>query len=209
MRIRSTVETYSSSPIMKLTFAPVPKLEVDNQTYYGINIISKLHEIAQESPDDNALFIQAINMHQRTHLPRLGFHLEASSAVLPTKRITDVGYDLTAIDVYKQTTPMTTLYETYVALDIPLGYYVELVPRSSISKTGYMLANSVGVIDPNFSGTIKIPLVKIDPSMPDLELPARVAQLILKPYVVSEGYVSKKEKLLTDRGDGGFGSTDN
>lgn len=203
----NTISSSKVSPMMQLIFGPVPKLVIGDDTYYGINIIEKLYEITKNDPDDNALFMQAINAHQRTHLPRLGFYLEASSAVLPTKRISDVGYDLTAVDIYKQVSHMTNLYETYVSLQIPLGYYVELVPRSSLSKTGYMLANSVGIIDPSFTGTLKICLVKIDQSMPDLELPARVAQLILKPYVVSEGYIADHSKIETERGSGGFGST--
>ena len=52
-----------------------------------------------------------------------------------------------------------------------------LVPRSSISKTGYMLANSVGVIDRTYTGNVLVPLIKVDKSMPDLILPARVVQL--------------------------------
>lgn len=195
------------SSMMQLTFGPIPKLVIGDDTYYGINIIEKLHEITKNNPEDNALFMQAINMHQRTHLPRLGFYLEASSAVLPTKRISDVGYDLTAVDIYKEVSPMTNLYETYVSLQIPLGYYVELVPRSSLSKTGYMLANSVGIIDPSFTGTLKICLVKISTDSPNLVLPARVAQLILKPYVISEGYIAEHPKIETERGNGGFGST--
>jgi dUTP pyrophosphatase len=207
MCIYGTIRSSKVSPMMQLSFGPVPKLVIGNDTYYGINIIEKLHEITKDDPEDNALFMQAINIHQRTHLPRLGFYLEASSAVLPTKRISDVGYDLTAVDIYKEVSPITKLYETYVSLEIPLGYYVELVPRSSLSKTGYMLANSVGIIDPSFTGTLKIPLIKIDHSMPDLELPARVAQLILKPYIISEGYVAEHAKIKTERGSGGFGST--
>ena len=198
------------SATMILTFSPVPKLIIEGETFYGINIIEKLYELSKDSSDVNGLFLQAVNAHQRKHIPQLGFYLESSAAILPTKRIIDVGYDLTAIDVYKQTTPLTTLYETYVSLDIPLGYYVELAPRSSISKTGYMLANSVGIIDASFTGTLKIPLIKLDASMPDLELPACVAQLILKPYVVSEGYVANHDdKVETARGNGGFGSTNN
>ena len=46
-----------------------------------------------------------------------------------------------------------------------------------------MLANSVGVIDPASQLTIKVPLIKVDDSLPNIELPIKIAQLILKPYV--------------------------
>jgi hypothetical protein len=32
------------------------------------------------------------------------------------------------------------------------GYYTEIVPRSSISKFGYILSNNIGIIDNNYRG---------------------------------------------------------
>jgi len=191
-----------------LSFDPVPTLTIGDEIIRGINIIDRLHQLKTSSPEINHLFLQAVNAHQETQLPRIGFRLEHPSAIMPTKKIIDVGYDLTIVSVAKQLTPLTTMYETHVSLEIPLGYYVELIPRSSISKTGYMLANNVGIIDPGYTGTLKVPLVKMDQSMPDIELPMRIAQLILKPYVVSEAYdATHEERVGTDRGSGGFGST--
>ena len=75
------------------------------------------------------------------------YEIEDKRAVIPTKaHTTDIGYDLTAIDVYKKISNKITLFETGIAVSPPTGYYIEIVPRSSISKTGYMLANSIGII---------------------------------------------------------------
>ncbi len=194
--------------MISLTLNDKPALTINGETYHGINIIDQLHKAMEHSEEARKLFVQAANVFQLPTIPRIGFRLEHPSAVMPTKRIIDVGYDLTVVDVCKQLTPLTTMFETYVSLDIPLGYYVELVPRSSLSKTGYMLANSVGVIDPCFTGTLKVPLIKVDPNVDDLKLPARVAQLILKPYVISEAYDATDSEIIeTERGNGGFGST--
>lgn len=194
--------------MISLTLIDKPALTINGETYHGINIIDELHKAMEHSKEARELFVQAATAFQLRTVPRIGFRLEHSSAVMPTKRIIDVGYDLTVVHAYKQLTPLTTMFETYVSLDIPLGYYVELVPRSSLSKTGYMLANSVGIIDPSFSGRLKVPLVKIDPNVANLELPARVAQLILKPYVIGEAYDATNSDIIeTERGDGGFGST--
>lgn len=193
---------------MKLTFEPTPTLTINDEVYYGINIIDKLHSIMNESDEAKKMFIDAVSIYQRNQLPKIGFCVEDNRAVVPTKRVIDVGYDLTVVSIYSQPTQLTTMFETYISLDIPLGYYVELVPRSSLSKTGYMLANSVGIIDPGFTGTLKVPLIKVDQSAPNIQLPARVAQLILKPYVVSESYLTNKTELVkTIRGSQGFGST--
>lgn len=129
-------------------------------------------------------------------------------AVCPTKaHNSDIGYDLTAIDVYKQISKKITLFETGIALSPPDGYYMEIVPRSSMSKTGYMLANSVGTIDPEYTGTLKIALIKVDDDLPDIKLPFTRCQLVLRK--AEHANIIKVEKLdKTVRGSGGFGSTD-
>jgi dUTP pyrophosphatase len=129
-------------------------------------------------------------------------------AVLPNKaHPSDIGYDLTVIDVYKKISNRITLFETGVAVSPPPGYYIEIVPRSSMSKTGYMLANSVGTIDPDYTGTLKIALIKVDTDMDDIELPFTRCQMILRKAEYS--HLECVESLTnTKRGDGGFGSTD-
>ena len=181
-------------------------LKVDENIYHGINIIEKLYDLSTESSEARELFEQASSIFQRTRVPSIGFKLEHKTAIMPTKNIIDVGYDITIVDVWKQPTQLTTLYETHVSLNIPLGYYAELVARSSLSKTGYMLANGVGIIDPGYGGTIKVPLIKVDSSMPNIELPMRVAQIILKPYTISDSY-SSTSTVDSSRGRGGIGST--
>lgn len=99
------------------------------------------------------------------------------------------------------------LYDTGVAVQPPHGYYFELVPRSSIVKSGYMLANSVGVIDASYQGTIKVPLVKWCWWARDLPLPTRVAQLVLRKQYLASGVQLSEFKSHTARGQAGFGST--
>ena len=129
-------------------------------------------------------------------------------AVIPTRaHPSDIGYDLTAIDVFKSISDRITLFETGIAVSPPEGYYLEILPRSSMSKTGYMLANSVGTIDPSYTGTLKIALIKVDDNMPDIKLPFRRCQLVMRK--AEYGGLKEVESLLsTERGSGGFGSTD-
>lgn len=129
-------------------------------------------------------------------------------AVFPTKaHPSDIGYDLTAIDIFKKISGRITMFETGIRVSPPAGYYLEILPRSSLSKTGYMLANSVGTIDPDFTGTLKIALIKVDESLPDLELPFTRCQLVMRKAECSEMVeVNSLEKTV--RGAGGFGSSD-
>jgi dUTP pyrophosphatase len=138
----------------------------------------------------------------------VNFIIKNSKAEIPTKaHKTDIGYDLTAISVYKKMTDKVTLYETGIAVRPPEGYYLEIIPRSSISKTGYMLVNSIGIIDPDYTGTLKIPLCKIDDEMPDIKLPFKRCQLVLRK---AEMYNMEETENIneTERGDKGFGSSD-
>lgn len=127
-------------------------------------------------------------------------------AVPPFKeRASDSGYDVTLIEKVKQRGRME-LYTTGIKVKPEYGWYFDLVPRSSISKTGYMMANSFGVIDRTYTGPVLVALVKVDPNAPDLELPARLAQLVPRPIVhVQFEEVESLEE--TERGAGSFGST--
>ena len=130
-------------------------------------------------------------------------------AVVPSKVYhDDVGYDLTIIDTFKVVSPLVTMYETGIAVKPPPGHYIEIVPRSSFSKSGYVLANSVGIVDPQYRGTLKVALLKVDPKAPAIELPFRGFQLIIRQNVCEYPVIVVSELDNTERNAGGFGSTD-
>jgi len=91
-----------------------------------------------------------------------------------------IGLDLTAILLIKNLGKNIIMYDTGIAICPPEGYYTEIIACSSMVKTGYMLANGINIIDPNYRDTLKICLVKVDESKPDLELPFRLVQLVLR-----------------------------
>lgn len=127
-------------------------------------------------------------------------------AVPPFKaRVSDSGYDLTLIREVKRM-GVVTLYGSGLTIAPPPGWYFDVVPRSSIIKTGYIVANSVGVIDQSYRGEVMVPLIKLDPAAPELPLPARVAQLIPRPIVHMQ-VKAIQTVATTQRGSGGFGST--
>ena len=153
-------------------------------------------------------YLNIVNNNEIIKLPILKAYKTTEKAVLPSKnRNSDAGYDLTIISKVKNNSDKTVLYDTGIKLDIPNGYYVEIFPRSSISKSGYMLANSVGIIDQGYRGNLYIALTKIDDSVKDLELPFKCCQMILKKQVYSIIEESKNDFSITDRNNGGFGST--
>lgn len=129
------------------------------------------------------------------------------NAIIPSRaHPLDIGLDLTAINKHKTLDNGVIMYDTGIAVKPPEGYYVEILPRSSISKTGWMLANSVGTVDPNYTGNLYIALAPVHPNVPEIELPFCKCQLVLRKAEYFD-ILEVAELSETDRGDGGFGST--
>jgi len=122
---------------------------------------------------------------------------------------TDSGYDLYCPETLTLPALSTTLVDLMVRCQLKSsnihGYY--LLPRSSIYKTPLRLANSVGLIDYNYRGTLKVALDNRSSEPFQIKRGDRLFQLAmpsLEPFRVTLGTVN----LGTDRGSGGFGSTD-
>ena len=138
------------------------------------------------------------------------FKSHHKQAVIPYRAGHDeLGFDLTVISKVNDISSNTALYDSFISVQPPDGVYFEIVPRSSICKTGYILTNSVGIIDPSYRGTLKVVLTKIDETAPDLELPNKRFQLIPRTFI-SNMFIPKEVAKLsnTQRGTGGFGSSD-
>ena len=128
------------------------------------------------------------------------------NAIIPEyAKIGDAGLDLTAVDF--EITGLHITYKTGLAIAIPEGFVGLLFPRSSIYKTGQYLTNSVGVIDSGYRGEI---MLKFTRSAIDSQYKVgdRVGQLIIMPYPQVK-FEEVEDLGVTDRGQGGFGSTGN
>lgn len=130
----------------------------------------------------------------------------------------DAGLDLTAIS--KIETPDYIEYGTGIAIEIPYGYVGVLCPRSSVTNKSMLLKNSIGVIDSNYRGELKLRFYSYDYEKWVLGIKTggiykniynvgdRVGQLVVVP--IPNVMLYEVEKLSeTDRGDGSYGSTGN
>ncbi len=82
-----------------------------------------------------------------------------------------------------------------------------LLPRSSIYKTGHMMANSVGVIDASYRGVLKAPVVATTADAVGFKRGERYFQIVA-PNMGQIHVVRAVGSLPeTARGEGGFGST--
>lgn len=93
-----------------------------------------------------------------------------------------------------------------VAVEIPKGYVMLLVPRSSTWKTPLRMPNSVGVIDSDYRGEVCALLQNTHHLAWTAEAGERLVQGVIVP--VPSIQIQEVEELSeTSRGVGGFGST--
>lgn len=139
-------------------------------------------------------------------------------AVIPTYHTHgSSGFDLHALEDVKLLPGETKLVKTGLAMEVPYEYEVQIRPRSGISlKTPLRVANSPGTVDSDYRGEVCVVMQNTSrawrwPWTKGLLIKKgdRVAQGVIcnvyRPHMV----VTTVDNLTeTDRGDGGFGSTD-
>lgn len=205
-------------PFLQLEFEkvfniPFAKTKDNSLQINGVNCLEFLYKLY-----DNVPFLSNFNAHTFHNIlygwkpsgsvgtPRCKFMRTLDGVYPPTKaHVSDSGYDLQIVQHLK-TENGVEFYDTGVAVQPPLGCYFELVARSSLAKTGYVLANSVGIIDASYTGSIKVALIKVCKDAPNITLPARIVQLIPRQFI----HLPMQEVLTFDktlRNEAGFGST--
>ena len=97
------------------------------------------------------------------------------------------------------------VYGTGLAFEVPEGHVLKLYPRSSVCKKGLLLHNSVGIIDSDYRGEVKVVFYRT-PGSNAYGKDERIAQIILEK--IPEVCYNVSDSLSTTKRDsGGFGST--
>lgn len=119
---------------------------------------------------------------------------------------TDAGMDLYAHSISEAISGWTI--GTGISVNIPENHVGLLFPRSSISNTPHSLANAVGVIDPGYTGEIKLKFdfIKSRASANFYRIGDRVGQLIVIPIPRIE-LEEVEDFEESERKEGCFGST--
>ena len=140
-------------------------------------------------------------------------------AVIPKyETVGSAGMDLTAVSK-EYDEHGNICYDTGLAFEIPENHVGLIFPRSSLSKKDLMLTNSVGVIDSDYRGSVSFKfkptnafsfyterVIHIE-TADEYEVGDRIGQIVILPYP-KESFVEVDELSETERGHGGFGSTD-
>jgi dUTP pyrophosphatase len=131
-----------------------------------------------------------------------------TTATTPTRATPgSAGIDLYADHDVLVSCGSSVMLGTGIAVEVPGGYVGLLMVRSSVGKAGVSLANSVGVIDSDYRGEIKLCLAYTAGNGGHYILRGdKVAQLVVIPAPIFD-LVEVDALSSTGRGDGGFGST--
>lgn len=139
---------------------------------------------------------------------KINLKKEDENAVIPAySRDGDAGMDLVAVSktIVNEKDHGYIEYDTGIAIELPENYVCFVFPRGSVSHTGLILANAVGVVDSNYRGTIKCRF-KYIPETREYSVGERVAQIIILPYPTIE-FNEVNELSETNRQDKAFGSS--
>lgn len=118
------------------------------------------------------------------------------------------------------------IVHTDLAVQPPEGYYFDMFPRSSQCKIPWVFCNSVGVVDPGYTGGLQVRMrpvmsvelireehgivkIKYDAVTSfELDLNKAIAQLVLRKIEDKDRKFEQVDNFeQTIRGDKGFGST--
>lgn len=100
-----------------------------------------------------------------------------------------------------------TLVPTGIFTEIPLGYEIQVRPRSGLAiKQGLTCLNTPGTIDADYRGEIKVILINLSGEVQVIQHGDRIAQLVLQ-QVEQIQWQPTHQLEETTRSSGGFGHT--
>lgn len=128
-------------------------------------------------------------------------------AVIPTRGSPQAaGYDLYSTESYNLRPNERKLFKTGLSMAIPSEMYGRIAPRSGLAyKKGIDVM--AGVIDADYRGEIGVILINLGQEDHSVVVGDKIAQIIFEFYNPVD-FVETNNLNNTDRGEGGFGSTD-
>lgn len=133
--------------------------------------------------------------------------LDASVALPAYAHQDDAGMDLCSAEAITLPVRGRALVRTGIAIELPSSVEAQIRPRSGLAANhGVTVLNSPGTVDAGFRGEIRILLINLGDADFEIKIGMKIAQLVLARALRAE--VKEVVALsVSDRGDGGFGST--
>ena len=101
------------------------------------------------------------------------------------------------------------LIPTGIKIELPIGYEAQIRPRSGLAyKNGISVLNSPGTIDSDYRGDVGVILINLSKENFVINNGDRIAQMVIAKHEYPI-FIESTELNISERGDGGFGSTGN
>ena len=117
------------------------------------------------------------------------------------------GMDIRSIEELVVEPGARRLVHTGLVMILPPDYEAQVRPRSGLAlKNGVTVLNTPGTIDAGYRGEVGVILANFGSEPFKVEKGSKVAQIVIAPCTRAE-IVEAVEVDVTERGEGGFGST--
>lgn len=186
-------------PLIHLNLRQFYHGKIDWVTPLSLSTMSQYYRLELLVTEQGAEFYPSVGTVEKLSQDNAGYDLKVvvdqSPATVPT--LVPLGVKARMI----QYTPMAD------GVELVEDSHFTLEPRSSIYKTGFIMANSRGIIDRSYRGQLMAPVVSVGSKLNSVEKGTRLFQIIAPAlgYIKEVAYVDSLPETL--RGEGGFGST--
>lgn len=176
----------------------------------------KESDLSQEKKDfiDYFLTNAIMAVTELVEVPRRRIEVEinklSEDAKLPEyAHLTDAGADIFALEHTYLKPNETKLVKTGIAVAIPVGYEIQIRPRSGLSlKTPLRIANAPGTVDADYRGEVCVIMWNSSNETVEINAGDKIAQMVINEVPMIK-WKEVTELSSTERGTGGFGSTGN
>lgn len=200
------------------SLATMPNVDIEKERAYVKALIEEIQNDGELSANKKD-FLTSI-MNQSVELldsvlknPREEVEVKITkiheNAVIPTyAHDSDAGADIYAVEDITIKPNSTEIIPTGIKVEIPLGYEIQIRPRSGLSaKTKLRIANAPGTIDAEYRGEIGVIMTNTGNLSHTINKGDKIAQMVIMPVPMIK-WIETEELSETERGEGGYGSTD-
>jgi dUTP pyrophosphatase len=145
--------------------------------------------------------LQFVKLHEQAQLPFRAYN-ESAGYDLSACLISDLGRPNTLIIPPR----MTRTVSTGLALRPPPGHLILICSRSGMAQKSVFVSNAPGVVDPDYTGEIKVLLFNGGTESFYVKHEDRIAQALVIPFAALP-LQEASSFAETERGNRGFGSS--
>lgn len=198
-------------PFVSLRIAPINTLIHNSNTNINKNVLvssirktsfvtTNMSSINEQ--EDEQFQLKDINDEEKLYVQRI-----TKMATIPERGSKyAAGFDLSSAENITIPSKSRGVIKTDLIIKVPQGTYGRIAPRSGLAIKKFIDIGA-GVIDSDYRGNVGIVIFNFGDEDFEVNIGDRIAQLVLEKIWLGDVEEVNEIKDLTERGDGGFGST--